>query len=250
MLDAWFNDFSHYLRTGSKTQLQAHFNDDADLRFAAIYRNGYLRACRDALASNFPTVVSRLGEDPFSALARQFIDTHPCDRRTLLGYGSGFAEFLLLHPSSSVSPWLADLARMDQAWLNALFAATPNSEKDVASFVARGEDIANVVTKLPAHARLVSTQYRVTATWLASREDGQPTADPGFESGTEQLLFWRNSDGPQLRLLEPAEAAFISAVADETTLEDAAEQALILDPALDISQWFATLLQQHLLEPA
>jgi hypothetical protein len=56
----------------------------------AVYRNTIAKGCVDALAANFPTVASLVGDDWFRAAAALFAREHPPASAALLAYGEAF----------------------------------------------------------------------------------------------------------------------------------------------------------------
>jgi hypothetical protein len=88
-----------------------------------VYANNATHALIAALGDTFPAVRRILGEREFTALALGYVREHPPARGGLLiWYGEPFPRFLdsLKRPGA---PDLADLARLEFAWLEAYHAA-------------------------------------------------------------------------------------------------------------------------------
>ena len=113
-LDEFIVAFSSYIENGDAKNLTPFITKNANPAFLKIYRNGVLKACFDALSTNFPTLKSYLGDELFKTLSRKYIQQHwPKDTR-LSKYGERFADFI----SDKSKPFCRDFARLDRAWLD------------------------------------------------------------------------------------------------------------------------------------
>ena len=68
-----------------------------------------------ALAATFPTVRAVVGEDFFRRLAHAFVAATLPVQPVLAEYGAGLPDFLGAYPSAAALPYLADIARLDEA---------------------------------------------------------------------------------------------------------------------------------------
>ena len=68
----------------------AGFNSE----FCGVYRNNSASAFRDALLRNYPTILTLVGDENASLLARKYRKHYPVTSRTLLNYGHEFPTFL------------------------------------------------------------------------------------------------------------------------------------------------------------
>ena len=91
MLDEYTDAFSEFLRTGAVGSLAGFCAGDADLRRLGVYRNGFLKACGEALRANYPTVDRLVGADRFPALVRPYVEANPPRSADLSEYGRHFA---------------------------------------------------------------------------------------------------------------------------------------------------------------
>ena len=95
---------------------------DVAQRFG-IYRNNVLSACTQALADTFPVCQALVGEAFFSGLALAFAQQQLPRTRRLAFYGQGFAEFVRQFPPAQSLPYLADVAQLEMARVQAYHAA-------------------------------------------------------------------------------------------------------------------------------
>ena len=122
MLDAYADAFSRYLRTGTVGALAGFCAEGADLGRLQVYRNGFLKACIDALRANYPSVERLAGEARFSALARPFVEANPPRVASLVEYGEGFPQHIRDTRDLHGLDGLASFAALDRAWTEVCFA--------------------------------------------------------------------------------------------------------------------------------
>ena len=80
----------------------------------SVYRNTIAKGCVDALAANFPTVLSMVGEDWFRAAAAVFVREAPPTHAALLDYGEDFPAWLGRFPPAQDTPYLVGIAHLDR----------------------------------------------------------------------------------------------------------------------------------------
>ena len=149
MLDAYADAFSRYLRTGTVGALSGFCAEGADLGRLRVYRNGFLKACIDALRANYPSVERLIGETRFPALARPFVEAHPPRVASLVEYGADFPQHIRAMRDLHGLDWLASFAALDRAWTEVCFApdddieATPHRSDSSVLPGAGGRSAAN-----------------------------------------------------------------------------------------------------------
>src|SRR5271155_5906411 len=87
-----------------------------------VYRNNVTVSLIEALAAIFPAVRRITGEEFFRAMARFHIRETPPTSVLLLEYGRDFPAFIARYEYAQDMPWLADVARVERAWLDAYHA--------------------------------------------------------------------------------------------------------------------------------
>ena len=122
MLDEYTGAFSRYLRTGTVGALSGFLAENADPARLRVYRNGFLKACIEALRANYPSVERLVGEERFPALARPYVDAHPPRTASLAEYGEGFPKFIEDTSDTHRLAYLTSFAVMDRAWSEVFFA--------------------------------------------------------------------------------------------------------------------------------
>ena len=130
MLDEYITAFVRYLRTGTVGALSEFCGEGADPARLRVYRNGFIRACVEALRASYPSVERLVGEERFPALARPYVEAYPPRVATLVGYGEDFPRFIEDTRETHRLDWLASFAALDRAWTEVCFAedADPGTE--------------------------------------------------------------------------------------------------------------------------
>lgn len=242
MREGFHTAFSAAVRSGRDTGLSPFLTDPEPPGFA-VYRNNVVRAAVDALGDAYPAVKRLLGDTRFAALARAYWQAHPPRERTLSLYGARLVETLIDHELSSRFPWLADVARLDRAWLESHHAADAPllSLRDVQTFDPAAL-AALQVTPHPA-VRIIASDFPAWSIWQTNRED-ETVRRVSLAEGGETALVHRPAGEIRHRRLDPAEAAFLNALTKGVPLESAA--GAITDPGGDPIGIFIRLLKEGL----
>ncbi|NBB81772.1 MAG: DUF2063 domain-containing protein [Alphaproteobacteria bacterium] len=194
----------------------------ADRRFA-IYRSNTLISLTDSLLASFPAVYRVLGDHDFRIAAARYIRKHPPAMPQLLAYGDAFPDFLDGFAPARRRGFVADLARLERARQQALFAAEAEPLAPVALQAVPVEAYAGLRFALHPTARLIAS-------------DG---SDPGPDSVTgrpESVLVLRPQHGVEAHRLTPGDLALMSALGADRSLAEAAEAAAATEPAFDLQQ--------------
>lgn len=168
----------------------------------AIYLNNVHHGLTQALADAYPVVRRLVGEEFFFAMARLYVAENLPRTRGLTHYGDRFPGFLYRFPPARSLPYLADVARLERAGLEALHAAdAPAATPE--QLLALGETLAE--TPLPLHpsVRIIASPHPVLAIHAANSGD----SDGGGEIAArpQAVLVFRAADSVCYREIEIAE---------------------------------------------
>jgi len=207
----------------------------------AVYRNNVVVGLRDALKANFPAVCRIVGEEFFDAMARIYLASEPPVSPVLIDYGNGFPAFIGRFTPAAKLPYLADVARLEWAWLEAYHAAEapPLGADDLAGVPA--DQSAYLEFELHPSLRLVRSPYPVLTIWRMNVGDGVP-GPVDFGNGGDDVLVLRPEAEVTLRSMPPGAIEFVRALAERQTLGAAMVVALSAGPSFDLASNIAALI--------
>jgi hypothetical protein len=221
--------------------LQAWNNSGPEKRFA-VYRNNVISSLIGALADTFPVVQALVGVDFFRAMAGVFVRQSPPRSRLLVHYGQGFAEFIEnFEPAGSV-PYLADVARLEMARVEAFHAAdaAPLSPTPASVILASGERIGELRLTVHPSVRLVPSCYAIVSIWAAHQGHGDLTAIEPWSGETALVLR------PHLDVLvlpcDPGVTEFVLCLQRGRDLAESAGTAAAITQDFDLSATLALLM--------
>jgi len=189
-----------------------------------VYRNNVVVSLCEALGQTYPAVKTLLGEDYFNALARAFVTRHPPQSPVLIWYGGAFAEFIENFPPLEAYPYLADVARVEWAWLQAYHAADA-APLDPSLLGAMDPDKVGGVRfeKHPA-AALVRSIWPIRDL-LRSNRFAPEEAGTVDLSRSQPVLITRPDLNVEIFLLRSGGEVFLGALFEGAALAEAASQA-------------------------
>ncbi|MBO9547642.1 DNA-binding domain-containing protein [Caulobacter sp.] len=205
----------------------------------SVYRNTIAKGCVDALAANFPTVLSMVGEDWFRAAAALFAREAPPASAALLDYGEAFPTWLERFPPADDTPYLAGIAHLDRLWTEALFAAEAPVLTAEALAALPPEVLAETNLALHPSVRFASFEAGLPSLWVAAREGRE---DLELPDQPETLLLVRDKGAVMHRVIGNAETAFLRACGDGLSSAEAAGRAFEADPDVQLAPLFAALI--------
>lgn len=227
------------------TLARPEVDDATRRRRLAVYRNTVVVGLVDALAATFPAVEKLVGETFFRAAAREFVRARPPRSAVLHEYGDAFPEFLAAFPPAATAPYLADVARLERAWLRAFHAAdiAPAGLDLLRDLPADGIDR---VRPLPhPSASLIVSKFPVVALWAETT--GRVPRSERLDLGrAETALVVRPGAEVEVRALPAAAAEFLGEILAGACLGEAADRAAAADPEFDLATHLAGLFDAGL----
>lgn len=221
--------------------LRAWNGSDPARRFA-VYRNNVVSGLVDALADGFPVVAALVGEEFFRAMAAVHVRAAPPRSPVLARWGEDFAAFIAGFPPAAGLPYLADVARLEQARTRACHAADaePIAPDRLARALADPEALATATIDWHPSLQVVASPYAVVSLWSAHQGAGE--VPPVVVDEAEQALVLR--DGLEVLVLpvDAATAAFVGAVRDGATFGAAVDAAVARHGGFDLAGVLSRLL--------
>lgn len=206
-----------------------------------VYRNNVTVSLIDALAAIYPAVERITGIDFFRAMARFHVRQTPPISPLLFDYGRDFPAFIAQYEHAQMMPWLADVARIERAWLDAYHAAdaTPLSPAQLAAIAP--ERLADLVLIPHPAAGIVRSQFAAVTIFAANR--GTSPVGRIDASTPEDALVTRAEFDVVVRHLPPGGAAFASSLMSGRPLGEAAARALDAAADFDLASNITGLIE-------
>ena len=221
--------------------LHAWNGSDPGRRFA-VHRNNVMASLVRALAEGFPVTRELVGEEFFRAMACEYVRARPPSSPLLLEHGAGFADFIAGFAPAAGLPYLADMARLERARVEAFHAAdaAPLGPGDFAPWLAAPERLMQCRVELHPSLRLLPHSRPVLSLWAAHAAGGgrlDAALDAAAGAGREDLVVVRPHLDVLARDLAPGVALLLAALAQRQPLGDAlalaaAQPGFELDAAL------------------
>lgn len=224
---------------GEAGGLTAWLPPEAEPRLA-VYRNTVAKGLADAIAAQFPTVGTVVGEAWLRDAAVLFAAGHRPATASLSDYGADFAAWLAAFAPAAEMPWLAELARVDRARTEALFAADAPALSTAALAGLAIEDYAAQGLDLHPAARALWFESGVPDLWLALQA-GPAAAELALEP--QAILITRPDLEVHAQRLGRGAWALLQACGAGASLAAAGEAALTAQPDLDLAGAFAQLIK-------
>jgi hypothetical protein len=203
----------------------------ADKRYN-VYRNNVTVSLIEALISIFPATARITGPDFFRAMARFHIRETPPTSPLLFEYGRDFPDFVARYEYAQSVPWLADVARLERAWLDAYHAADSRVISGEELSAVAPEQLGGLRFRVHPATRIVRSAFPVVAILVANK-----SPDPVGrieEVVAQDALVTRPDTDVALRLLQPGGAEFLTRLIDGETLEVAVAGAIDIHPTFDL----------------
>lgn len=207
---------------------------DARLRGLSAYRLNAAAVAERSLAAVYPQLRSQFGAEDFAAMAWAFWRWRPPLRGDLACWGQDLPEFLRQQPGAPAAwPALGELE-----WALHQAERANDASLDVASLQLlqqRGAD--QLGLRLRPGLQVLRLDEQALALMDGPGEPGAPSLPVG-------VLVWRSQWRGRWRLLDAAEQACYAALLNGASLQQALDEALVLDTDFDFTAWF----QQALLD--
>ncbi|MBP6008452.1 MAG: putative DNA-binding domain-containing protein [Rhodoferax sp.] len=213
----------------------------------SVYRNNVLASLIGALADTYPVVQALVGEEFFRAMSKVFVQSTPPTSRLMAYYGIGFADFIDRFPPARSIAYLADVARLEMARVEACHAADarPIDSQCLQATLSDHGLLMSLRLTLHPSIRVRCSPYAIGSIWEAHL--GTLKLDLLDTDQAESMLVFR--EGLEVAMLEVSngQACFVAALQGGTTLLAAAGQACAIDQGFDLPLTLAMLMRWHLL---
>jgi hypothetical protein len=159
----------------------------------------------------------------------------------LFEYGRDFPDFIANYEYAREMPWLADVARIERAWLDAYHAADAAPLAQAVLAAIPPELLADVILVPHPALHIVRSRFPAVTIFAANRGDGPvgriETKEP------EDALVTRPALDVVVRRLPPGGAVFLARLGDGEHFGAAVAAALDENPAFDLAANIAGLIE-------
>jgi hypothetical protein len=223
-------------------------NGIAPERRLGIYRNNASEGFLKTLEATFPVLMRLASRDWLRQTGREYMRRHPSRSGNMHYIGERFAAFLAEQLHDGEYAYFADVARLEWAYQEILVAADHPAFDISALQTVAPVDYPSLRFATHPALRLVSSAYPVLAIWKANRDETPVgPAEIRLDAGASRLMLMRREKHVELRELSPGDYALLHAFTLGESLGDAAESALMADPALDLGAALARLAKLEVL---
>jgi Putative DNA-binding domain len=193
-----------------------------DSKRFSVYRNNVAVGLIGSLENRFPVVRRLVGDDFFRAMARAYIAREKPRDAVLIHYGAGFPGFIAGFEPAKDLVYLADVARIENAWVESYHSAEAPvvSLADLAALAP--ERRGDTAFAFHPSVRLVRCATPAASIWAAHQGAEAPRA-PGHWNG-EDVLIARPVAEVSLRILPPGGFDFARHLQNGDTIAAAAEK--------------------------
>jgi hypothetical protein len=205
-----------------------------------VYRNNVTVSLINALAATFPATQRITGEDFFRAMARFHVRATPPTSPLLFEYGHDFPNFIERYEYARSMPWLADVARIERAWLDSYHAADAEPLTPQALASIPPEQLADIVLTPHPATRIVRSRFPAVSILAANRNANSGSRIEA--TVPEDALVTRPGLEVTVRHLPPGGAAFLLRLVAGETLGAAAAAAFTDCPQFDLSANIAGMI--------
>ena len=205
-----------------------------------VYRNNVTVSLIDSLAAIYPAIQRITGVEFFRAMARFHVRATPPTSPLLFEYGRDFPAFIASYEYAQDMPWLADIARIERAWLDAYHAADATPLPAAALAEVPADRLGEIIFRVHPATRIVRSAYPAVAIFAMNRADGPVTSLKS--NAAEDALITRPNMEVDVRLLPPGNASFLASLIDGATLAETASEAFAETSSFDLSASIAGMI--------
>jgi hypothetical protein len=210
-----------------------------------IYANMYFYRLRDALKDDFSAVCAVVGEAHFHNLVTDYLLVHPPSHFSLRYAGKHLASFLASHASLARWPFVADLARLEWAILDAFDAPdAPVLVPEALGSVAP-ERWPTMRFRLTPSLCLLDVGWPVHAVWTQTQRQVPPADPPPVRT---LLRVWRQNLRVYHCAITEAEHSALTAITRGATLAEVCDHIVACSGENAGTEQAAALLREWLID--
>jgi hypothetical protein len=189
-----------------------------DARRFAVYRNNIVVSLIAAIEARYPVTRRLVGETFFRAMARGFVARHKPRSPVMLHYGGDFPDFVAAFEPARELSYLADVARLESARVDAYHAADEPPLPLAALAAVDPARLSDLRFTFHPAAQLLRSDHPAASIWAGHQGD---EVRPPKEWRPEEALVTRPEAEVLVRILPAGGFAFAQALRRGATLGEA-----------------------------
>jgi hypothetical protein len=242
MLHEWQIKFADHLRVAPAEAVPGDFDLlGVQAHRVSVYRDNVLGSLVEALGHTFPVTRQLVGERFFDAVAAGFVRQEPPTAPRLSRYGAMFPAHLQAIPQLQDMSYIADVAMLEWARVNAYFAGVAPETLSIEALLSQPQEfLPHLVFKTVPSLHVVTAPTAINSIWQAHQ-----LAAPDLSSldpwRGEAVRLLCTAQGVSAEMITPAQAIFLRQLQTGKELMAAAEMAVAADATFDLQ---ATLVAE------
>jgi Putative DNA-binding domain len=237
LLDALFARPGSTQASSALQHLHTLLKPQAARGLMAYRANGHALAERSLLAV-YPVITQLIGNESFSALARDLWHSQPPRCGDLAQWGEALPAFLADNEQLTEVPYLADVARVE--WALHCAAGAPDAGSDLHSFARLSTEDPHALTLTLATGSVLITSAWPVVSIVTAHTGGQPSLTEVGQRLRDRLcetaLVWRQGLRPCVAACPASTLGMLQALLRGAPLTEALDQAAA---DFDFSNWLA-----------
>ncbi|PKG82365.1 hypothetical protein CXF85_12805 [Colwellia sp. 75C3] len=236
---------------------------DFDPRGIAIYRNNLLATAQQALAINFPTVLTLIGKDLFNYACRELLITSPPKHGDWALWGESYPTILSGVAQLSDYSFVADIAQIDWFRQQSMRAKDTVIEQTSLQLLAT-HDIDELYIELSPSQSCMDSRYPVIEFWSSNQPADESDATENNRQQylntaveklaqsdfSQQVLIYRPHFNAEIRELSISEYHWLTLINQGVSIGKALDimsKNNKLENDFDFAQWIGQALEQNLI---
>ena len=207
------NQFFEHIQDGKNLSLQARIN---------IYRSSTHETLVKTLQYIYPICQAILGGKYFGQLCRQYVKKKPSQHWDLNLYGNHFPVYLSEHtaglPGHNKLPYLSDLAKLEQYFHAAYYAADNNDFPHHAFNQLSAIEQTNSRFILAGNVQFMSSRWPIYTFWASWQQGSLPDRITAIDN-PQYLCIYRSQYQPTVELVDASLFQLIKLINNYTLAE-------------------------------
>jgi len=231
------------LASADRAQASRHFDLEPDRKTLLVF--GGSRGAHSINYAVTAVVEQLVGADFFNAMAAAYVAETKPQSAVLIHYGASFADFIQDHEAAQSLPYLADVARFENAWWQAYHAAEAQSFDPQNLARVAPDEWGAIKFLFHPSVQLFTSEMAAVSIWQWHQMKGNTA--PLTAEGMEFAILSRPGREVEVRLISPEGWTFLHELKSGQLLEDAVLATQAQFPAFDLQAHLAALFQLQLI---